>query len=70
VPASLIDRFAAAGNRSMMIETRSARLTTGIRLGNTGAQEGLPRLSASCAKAPGNRADLAPAKATGVMAAK
>jgi len=70
VPAALIDGFAAAGNHSMVIETHSGQLVTGIRLGNTGAQEGLPRLTASCAKALGNRADLAPAKAVGAMAAK
>jgi len=70
VPASLVDGFAAAGNHSMVIETQSGRLATGIRLGNTGAQEGLPRLTAGCAKALGDRADLAPAKAVGVMAAK
>jgi hypothetical protein len=70
VPAALIDGFAAAGNLFMVIETRSSLLDTGIRLGNTGARDGLPRLAASCAKALGNRADLAPAKAVGVMAAK
>jgi len=70
VPAGLIDGFATAGNHSMVIETRSAQLATGIRLGNTGVQEGLPRLTASCAKALSDRADPAPAKAVGVMAAK
>ena len=43
-PAALIDAFAAAGNHSIVIETRSARLATGIRLGNTGVQQNLPRL--------------------------
>jgi hypothetical protein len=70
VPAALIDGFAAAGNHSMVVETRSNRLATGIRLGNTGAPEGLPRLAASCAKALGDRADLAPARAVGVVAAQ
>jgi hypothetical protein len=70
VPAALIDGFAAGGNHSMVVETRSNRLATGIRLGNTGAPEGLPRLTASCAKALGDRADMAPAKAVGVVAAK
>jgi hypothetical protein len=31
---------------------------TGIRLGNTGAQQSLPQLAASCRKSPGDRADL------------
>lgn len=70
VQAALIDGFAAAGNHSMVVETRSNRLATGIRVGNTGAPEGLPRLTASCAKMLGDRADLAPAKAVGVVAAQ
>ena len=44
VPAALIGAFAAAGNHSMLIETKSAGMVTGIRLGNTGAQQNLPRL--------------------------
>jgi hypothetical protein len=72
VPTALIDSFAANGNRSMIVETRSAQLVTGIRLGNTGAKAALPRLAASCAKALGNRAHLVvpAAQAAGVMAAK
>ncbi len=46
MPAALIGAFAAAGNHSMMIETKSAGTITGIRLGNTGAQQNLPRLAA------------------------
>ena len=51
MPASLIDGFAAVGSHSMMIETASTGMITGIRLGNTGAQQNLPRLAAGCAKA-------------------
>ena len=68
VPAPLIAAFAAAGNRSMMIETTSAGMVTGIRLGNTGAQQSLPRLDASCVKAVRERAEL-PVQRTGGMAA-
>ena len=46
VPAALIGAFAAVGNHSMLIETKSAGMVTGIRLGNTGAQQNLPRLAA------------------------
>ena len=70
VPAALIGAFAAAGNHSMMIETKSAGMVTGIRLGNTGAQQNLPRLAAGCAKAIGDRADLAAHKTGGMAAAK
>lgn len=70
VPATLIDGFATGGNRSMIVETRSAQLVTGIRLGNTGAKAGLTRLVASCGKALGDRAALAPRQAAGVIAAK
>jgi hypothetical protein len=58
VPAALIDGFAALGTHSLLIETASGDVRTGIRLGNTGAQQSLPQLAASCRKAPGNRADL------------
>jgi hypothetical protein len=58
VPASLIDGFAALGTHSLLIETVSGNMRTGIRLGNTGAQQNLPQLAASCRKSPGDRADL------------
>jgi hypothetical protein len=58
VPAPLIDGFAALGNHSLLIETASGTVRTGIRLGNTGAQQSLPQLAASCRKSPGDRADL------------
>ncbi len=69
-PAALIDGFSAAGDHSMMIETASARQATGIRLGNTGALQSLPRLAATCGKAIGNRADLVVKKTGGFAAAK
>lgn len=68
VPAALIGAFASAGNHSMVIETESDGMVTVIRLGNTGAQQNLPRLAASCGKAGGDRAEL-PEKKTGGLAA-
>jgi hypothetical protein len=70
VPAALIGAFAAIGKHSMVIETESAGMVTGIRLGNTGAQQSLPRLAASCTQAIRDRADLAVHKTGGVAAAK
>ena len=49
IPAAMIDGFGAQGDHSMIIETRSKRLFTSIRLGNTGVAANLPRLAASCA---------------------
>jgi len=70
VPAALIDGFAAAGNHSMVIETQSDRQVTVIRLGNTGAQQNLPRLAASCGKVMGDHAELAVHKTGGLAAAQ
>jgi len=70
VPAALIDAFAGAGNHSITVETRSTSLVTAIRIGNTGAQQNLPRLAASCHKALGDRADLVPSRTGGAVAAK
>ena len=70
VPGSLINAFSAAGSHSILIKTESARLTTGIRLGNTGASQNLPRLSAGCSKPIGDRADLPRSKTGGFAAAK
>ena len=70
VPAALIGAFAAAGKHSMLVETKSAGMVTGIRLGNTGAQHNLPRLAAACAKALGDRADLSAKKTGGMAVAK
>jgi len=58
VPSSLISAFAAAGDHSLTVTTRSAVTSTGIRIGNTGAMQSLPRLAASCAKLLGDRAEL------------
>jgi len=68
IPAALIGAFAAVGNHSMTIETTSAGTVTGIRLGNTGAQQNLPRLAAGCAAAIGNRAELVAPKTGGIAA--
>ena len=70
VPAALIGAFAALGNHSMLIETKSAGMATGIRFGNTGAQQNLPRLAAGCVKAIGDRADLAAHKTGGMASAR
>jgi hypothetical protein len=70
VSAALIDTFAAGGNHSMLIETQSAGMVTGIRLGNTGAQQNLPRLAASCVKPVGDRAEMPPVKIGGMASAK
>jgi hypothetical protein len=70
VPARLIGAFAAMGSHSMVIKTQSGQLVTGIRLGNTGASQNLPRLSAGCRKALGDRAELPRAKTGGLAAAK
>jgi hypothetical protein len=70
IPAALIDAFAAVGNHSMLIETRSADSMSGIRLGNTGAQASLPRLTASCVKPVGNRAELQTPKTGGLASAQ
>ncbi|HZL40388.1 MAG TPA: hypothetical protein VFC45_08915 [Pseudolabrys sp.] len=70
VPAALIRDFAGAGNHSMTIETTAKDTVTTIRIGNTGAQKNLPRLLESCGVKPlGDRADAAPARKTGGMAA-
>ncbi|HEY6832133.1 MAG TPA: hypothetical protein VI251_06545 [Pseudolabrys sp.] len=70
VPAALIDGFAALGTHSLLIETTSGNIRTGIRLGNTGAQQSLPQLAASCRKAPGDRAELTVRKVGGLAAAQ
>jgi len=70
VPSTLIGAFAGMGSHSMVIKTQSAQLVTGIRLGNTGASQNLPRLSAGCRKPVGDRAELPRAKTGGLAAAK
>jgi hypothetical protein len=70
VAATLITAFGAVGSHSMLIKTESARLVTGIRLGNTGAAQHLPRLAAGCAKPIGDRADLGRTKTGGLAVVK
>jgi hypothetical protein len=74
VPVAQIGAFASNGSHSMVIETKTGSAmgsgtTTVIRFGNTGAQLNLPRLAASCSKSGAVRADLAPIKMTGSLAA-
>jgi len=71
VPAAIIGAFAGPGNHSIRIETRSQDTVTVIRIGNTGAQQSLPRLVSNCAVMPlGERAEALPLKKTGGMAAR
>ena len=69
VPATLVDAFAASGNHSMMVTTKSEGIRTAIRLGNTGAQQSLPQLAAGCQKAHGERAALPVHRAGGLASA-
>ena len=74
LPVAQIGAFASNGSHSMVIETKTGNAkgsgtTTVIRFGNTGAQLNLPRLAASCSKSGAVRADLAPIKKTGGLAA-
>ena len=69
VPATLVDAFAASGNHSMMVTTKSDGILTAIRLGNTGAQQNLPQLVAGCQKAHGDRAALPMHRAGGLASA-
>ncbi|MFZ1198172.1 MAG: hypothetical protein WBQ54_23490 [Pseudolabrys sp.] len=70
VPTALISAFTAAGSHSILVKTETPQLVTGIRLGNTGASQNLPKLSASCNKLPGERAELPRSKTGGFAAAK
>ena len=70
VPAALIGSFAAPGNHSMTIETRSTGTVTGIRFGNTGALQNLPQFAAGCAKPVGDRAELSAPKTGGIASVK
>ncbi len=65
VPAALIDAFAAAAHRTMLVETTSDQTNTAIRVGNTGAMQNLPKVAGSCQKPPADRADLAMKKTGG-----
>jgi hypothetical protein len=68
VPAELVKSFAAIGNHSMTISTQSAGMSTSIRIGNTGALQNLPLLSASCTKTMAKRAELTPEATRGTAA--
>jgi hypothetical protein len=70
LPAALIGAFASAGNHSMVIDTTGDGTITIIRFGNTGAQQNLSRLAASCSKAVGDRAELPVRKTGGIAAAQ
>jgi hypothetical protein len=70
VPAKLIGAFAAAGNHSMMVTTKSDATLTAIRLGNTGVQQNLPKLVTACQKALGDRASLPVRQVGGLASAK
>lgn len=70
VRASMIRDFAGPGSHSMVIETISKGLVTIIRIGNTGAQQSLPRLVSGCAKPIGARADVAVRKVGGLASAQ
>jgi hypothetical protein len=63
VRADIIRDFAGPGSHSMVIETTSKGVVTIIRIGNTGAQQSLPRLVSGCAKPIGVRADMTERKA-------
>jgi hypothetical protein len=70
-PAALIGAFGAIGSHSILVKTESPRVVTGIRIGNTGASQNLPRLASACASKPiGDRADLTRTKTGGLAAAK
>jgi hypothetical protein len=70
VPASLMRDFASTGSHSMVIETTSKGMVTIIRIGNTGAQQSLPRLVSGCNKPIGARADLPLRKIDGLASAQ
>jgi hypothetical protein len=61
VPAALVDGFGAQGNHSMLVETKSGRVSTVIRIGNTGVADNLPRLANGChAAVPQKSAEARP----------
>ncbi len=66
VPLEMIRDFASAGNHSMVIETTAKGMVTVIRIGNTGAQQSLPGLMASCGKPMGDRAEAVLPKEAGM----
>jgi hypothetical protein len=70
VSSALIRDFASPGSHSMTIETTSRGMVTVIRIGNTGAQQSLPRLIAACGKPLGARAEIAVPKIGGLASAQ
>lgn len=70
VRAGMIRDFAGPGSHSMVIETISKGVVTTIRIGNTGAQQSLPRLVSGCAKPIGARADVTVRKVGGLASAQ
>jgi hypothetical protein len=66
----LISAFTAAGAHSILVRTETPQLVTGIRLGNTGASQNLPRISASCNKPLNDRVDLSRSKTGSLAVAK
>jgi hypothetical protein len=69
IPAEMVDGYGAKGDHSMFVETKTNKIFTSIRIGNTGVAGALPRLAAACAlpSAQQKRADLGQPK-TGAMA--
>jgi hypothetical protein len=75
VPAAMMRAFAEVGSHSMVVVTHGTGaaaaagdkpgMTTVIRLGNTGTQQNLPRLVASCAAPLGDRAEATAVRKTG-----
>ena len=72
VPAELIDGFGAQGDHSLFVDTKSGKVSTSIRIGNTGVAASLPRLAAACAmpSVQQKRADLAQPKTGALASAK
>jgi hypothetical protein len=65
IPAGLIDGFGAEGSHSMMVDTEAGRMSTSMRIGNTGVAQNLSHLAAACgmsSPAPQRQADATPAK--------
>jgi len=73
IPSGLIDGFGAQGDHSLFVETKTNKMFTSIRIGNTGVASALPQLAASCAMPSAHqqkRADLAQPKTGAVASAK
>lgn len=58
IPAALVEGFGADGKHSMMVETQAGKVSTAVRIGNTGVAAALPRIAGACtAIVPQQRAD-------------